>query len=103
MIKRTKYTDKDKILINNRHVELFNKSLKGIELILDGILQDLRFYNEPFLDLPKPVISTFDFIISSLIKIQKGQRLALGLDDITIAEDPEPEINIIENLDINKV
>ncbi len=103
MYKRTKYSDKDKILINNRHVELFNKSLKGIEIILDGILQDLKFYNEPFLDLPKNVISTFDFIISSLTKIQKGQRLALGLDDTPLSEETEPEINIIENLDIKKV
>lgn len=89
--------------INNLHVELFNKSLNGIELILDGILDDLKQYDGSFLDLPKSLISALDFIISSLTKIQKGQRLALGLDNESLSEDIEPKISIIENVDIKKI
>jgi len=103
MAKKTKYSDKDKLQINNRHVEIFNKSLDGIELILDGILNDLKFYDESFLDLPKTLISALDFIISSLTKIQKGQRLALGLDNENLSETAEPKISFIENIDIKKV
>ena len=98
-----KYTDTDKIRINSRHVEIFNKSLNGIELMLDGILNDLKCYDGSFLDLPKTTISTFDFIISSLTKIQKGQRLALGLDNEIISEEVEPKICIIEGVDLKKV
>lgn len=101
--KKKKYSDKEKILVNNRHVDLFNKSLNGIEVILDGILKDLAEYNESFLDLPKSLISALDFIISSLTKIQKGQRLALGLDNEIISEDIEPKISIIKGIDISKV
>ncbi len=102
-MKKKKYTDKDKVSINNRHVELFNKSLDGIELILDGILSDLKTYDESFLDLPKTLISALDFIISSLTKIQKGQRLALGLDNEVICENIEPKISIIEGVDLKKI
>jgi len=103
MVKRKQYTDKEKLEINNRHVEMFNKSLDGIELLLDGILNDLRYYDESFLELPKSLISALDFIISSLTKIQKSQRLALGLDDEVITGEVEPEINIIEGVDYTKV
>lgn len=102
-MKKKNYTDKDKLSINNRHVELFNKSLDGIEVMLDGILSDLAVYEGSFLDLPKTLISALDFIISSLTKIQKGQRLALGLDSEVISEDIEPKIKIIEGVDYSKV
>ena len=103
MVKRKKYTDKEKLEINNRHIEMFNKSLDGIELLLDGILNDLRFYDESFLELPKPLISALDFIISSLTKIQKSQRQALGLDDESTTQEVEPEISIIEGINLSKV
>ena len=34
-----------------------------------------------FLEMPKSSISTLDFLISSITKVQKGQRIALGLDE----------------------
>ena len=43
-----------------------------------------------------------DFIISSITKVQKGQRLALGLDN-EMAENEEPQINIIEGLCEGKI
>lgn len=103
MTKRKQFSDKEKLDINNRHVEMFNKSLDGIELLLDGILNDLRYYDESFLELPKSLISAMDFIISSLTKIQKSQRLALGLDSETTSQEVEPEIKIIEGVNLNKV
>lgn len=103
MVKKKNYTEKDKISINNRHVEILNKSLDGIELILNGFLKDLKKYNESFLDLPKSLISALDFIISSLTKIQKGQRLALGIDNEIISEEIEPEVKVIKGVDIKKI
>ena len=82
---------------------MFDKSLNGIEQILDGILDDLKKYDESFLDLPKTLISALDFIISSLTKIQKGQRLALRLDNEILSEDIEPKISIIKGIDIKKI
>ena len=47
--------------------------------------------------MPKNSIATLDFLISSIVKVQKGQRLALGLDENEF-EDTSPQINIIEGL-----
>ncbi len=103
MVKKKKYSDKEKKLINDRHINVFNKSLDGIEQILDGLLVELGFYADSYVELPKTVITTLDFVVSSLVKIQKGQRLALGLDNEIISDDIEPEISIIEGIDLKKI
>ena len=54
------------------------------------------------LNIPKNTLATMDFIISSITKVQKGQRLALGLDN-EMAENEEPQINIIEGLSEGKI
>ena len=38
MVKKKSYSDKEKLYINNRHVDIFNKTLEGIDIILDGVL-----------------------------------------------------------------
>ena len=103
MVKKKKYSENDKLSINHRHVDILNKSLDGIELILNGFLKDLKGYNQSFLDLPKSLISALDFIISSLTKIQKGQRLALGLDNESPSDDVEPEVNVVKGIDLKKI
>ena len=50
----------------------------------------------------KNSIATIDFLISAIGKVQKGQRLALGLDNEFIANE-EPEINIVEGLKKEKI
>ena len=55
-----------------------------------------------FLEMPKNSISTLDFLISSIIKVQKGQRIALGLDEEEF-EDTSPQINIVEGLSEDKI
>ena len=47
-------------------------------------------------------VAVLDFIISSIGKIQKGQRLALGLD-VEEYEDTSPVINIIEGVNEEKI
>ena len=52
--------------------------------------------------MPKNSIATIDFLISAIGKVQKGQRLALGLGEET-TENIEPVINIVEGLDKEKI
>lgn len=99
----TKDLNKNKIDINERHLKLFEKSLEGLEMILDGFLYDLRSYDESFLTLSKNTMSVLESVISSLIKIQKGERLALGLSDEPDDIEIEPVINIIEGVDFKKL
>lgn len=88
--------------INKRHVEFYNKSLDVLEFLLQEFAHDIKYAEFEYLDIPKNTIATFDFLISAITKIQKGQRLALGLDN-EFVENVEPEINIIDGLNQSKL
>lgn len=93
----------DKTEINEHHLRLFEKTLEGVEMILDGFLYDLRSYDESFLNLSKNTLSVLDSVVASLLKIQKGERLALGMGEDVLDIDIEPVVNIIEGVDIKRV
>ena len=88
--------------INKRHIEFFDKSLEIIGFILDEYSKELTRADIEFLEMPKNSISTLDFLISSILKIQKGHRLALGLDNLELI-DSSPQINIIEGVNEAKI
>ena len=89
-------------MINEKHIEFYDKTLSILEFILEEYSRELTRADIEFLEMPKNSIATLDFIISSITKIQKGQRLALGLDDEAV-EYSEPQINIIEGLTESKI
>ena len=88
--------------INFKHINFYDKTLEILEFMLDEYSRELVRADIEFLDVPKNTISILDFLISSIAKVQKGQRLALGLDDICPAN-AEPQINIIEGIDKSKI
>lgn len=88
--------------VNKKHIDFYNKTLDMLDFILDEYSKELTRADIEFLEMPKNSISVFDFLISSIIKVQKGQRLALGLD-VEEFEDTSPQINIIEGLAENKI
>lgn len=88
--------------INQKHIKFYDKTLKIITFILDKYSKELTCADIEFLEMPKNSIATLDFLISAITKIQKGHRLALGLDE-NIIEDISPQINIIEGLDETKI
>ena len=87
--------------INNRHIDLLNKSLDAIEFILEVFMKNLPLCTSDSADLSKNTISTLDFLISSISKIQKAHRLALNLDEES--SNPLPKINIEKQIDLNKI
>ena len=88
--------------VNERHIEFYDKTLDMLEFILAECARDIRHAEFEFLDMPKNTAAAIDFLISSIGKIQKGQRLALGLDNEYVKNE-EPEINIIEGLAKDKI
>lgn len=87
---------------NLKHINFYDKTFDILEFILDEYSKELTRADIEFLDMPKNSIAVLDFLISSITKIQKGQRLALGLDDGE-DEDNSPQINIIEGLNETKI
>ena len=88
--------------INQKHILFYDKILSSLEFILENFTQELARTDIKYLEIPKNTITTMDFIISSIGKIQKGQRLALGLD-VEEFEDTSPVINIIEGVNESKI
>ncbi len=88
--------------VNQKHIEFYDKTLEILKFILDEFSRELTRADIEFLEMPKNSISTLDFLISAIGKVQKGQRLALGLDD-DVKINEEPEINIIEGLKKEKI
>lgn len=88
--------------VNNKHIELYGKALNILEFLLTEFEHDIKYAEFEYLDIPKNTISTIDFIISAIGKVQKGQRLALGLDE-EVSVNEEPVINIVEGLSEEKV
>jgi len=103
-MKKTKEPDIQEMKkeINDRHIKFYDKTLSVLEFILDEYSRELTRADIEFLELPKNVIGTIDFLISSIGKVQKGQRVALGLDEENY-ENVEPVINIVEGLDERKI
>jgi hypothetical protein len=103
---KTKINEEDiskkKHEVNNKHIIFYDKTLSVLEFILDEFSRELTRSDIDFLEMPKNSVSTLDFLISSIGKVQKGQRLALGLDEDSY-EDTSPQINIIEGLDSAKI
>ncbi len=93
---------KKKKEINDKHILFYDKTLSALEFILDEFSRELVRADIEYLEMPKGAVSTLDFLISSIGKVQKGQRLALGLDDEK-PENIEPVINIIEGLSEEKI
>ncbi len=102
---KTKEPDKKtkKETVNLQHIIFYDKTLSVLEFILDEYSRELTRADIEYLDMPKNSVATLDFLISSIGKVQKGQRLALGLDNEEEAENSEPVINIIEGLCEEKI
>ena len=88
--------------INEKHIKFYNKTFSLLEFILDEYSRELTRADIEFLEMPKNSVATIDFLISAIGKVQKGQRLALGLDEESF-ENTEPVINIVEGLSEDKI
>ena len=100
-IKNTDIKNKRKE-INDKHIKFYDKTLSILEFVLDEFSRELTRADIEFIEMPKNSIATIEFLISAIGKVQKGQRLALGLDDEKF-ENIEPQINIVEGLAEDKI
>lgn len=88
--------------VNEKHIKFYDKTLSLLEFILDEYSKELTRADIEFLEMPKNSIATIDFLINSIGRVQKGHRLALGLDN-DLLENIEPVINIVEGLCEEKI
>lgn len=87
----------EKVEVNKRHIALFDKGLDIVEYLMKKYLEEIEAGKGK-----KATACNVEFLMSALTKAQKGQRLALNLDNEDNGE-KEPEILIVKGLDIEKI
>lgn len=92
----------EKVLANSRHNELFNKSGEVIDFLLGQLLEEIPRVRAGALKKGRATAHSMDFLLSAILKLQKGQRVALNIEveDLGVSE---PEVLIIGGLDIEKI
>lgn len=88
--------------VNERHVQIYNKLLDNVEYLLDGFSRGIVNSEYELTEIPKTAIATLDFLVSSIVKIQKGHRTALGLDNPS-EEVLDPQVSVIQGADFSKI
>ena len=94
--------EKDKIHVNNMCIDLYNKGADIIQGILNQYSHELMQGNVSK-GQARATAYNVDMCMSGLTKIQKGLRVAYGIDDNGKLYEKEPEVMIIEGFDNNKI
>ncbi|MBQ8636315.1 hypothetical protein IJX73_00840 [bacterium] len=84
--------EEEKIIANERHIQLFNDSLDVIETLL-GQYKDELSQNKA---KPRASAYNMDLIMSGISKAQKGLRVALGMDEDGNLQLNQPDVLIVE-------
>lgn len=97
-----KIAEKDKLYVNALCIDLYNKGAD----IIQGLLA--QYNNELSMGgvskgQARATAYNVDMLMSGLTKIQKGLRVAYGVDDNGKLYEKEPEVLIIEGFDKDKI
>jgi D-serine deaminase-like pyridoxal phosphate-dependent protein len=88
----------DKVAQNLLHISFYNGALE----VLESILSRYKIMAKDEKLIKKINVFNLEKIFSCIEKAQKGQRLALGMDNEE-ADIKEPEVHVVEGLDIAKI
>lgn len=99
-IEKTIIADKEET--NKTCVELFSSGADIIRALLAQYGQETQKENIPKTQA-KATAYNVDLLMSGVTKIQKGLRVAYGMDADGKLVETEPEVTIIDNLNITKI
>ena len=94
--------EKDKLYVNTLCIDLYNKGADIIQSILGQYSQELISGNVAK-GQARATAYNVDMLMSGLTKIQKGLRVAYGVDDKGNLYEKEPEVMIIEGFSQDKI
>lgn len=93
----------EKVEVNKKHIELYDKALIVADYLLNQYMKDALLVEQGKIKRGRATASNIDFLMSAIQKAQKGQRLALNIDKADVADNIEPEIAVIEGIDLKKI
>lgn len=94
-------TEEEKIKTNNDCIRLFNSGAKVIEGLLEKYTDELETGKVD--RHAKATAYNVDMLMSGVTKIQKGLRVAYGMDDNGKLFEKEPEVLVIEGINTDKI
>ena len=93
----------EKVEVNKKHIELYDKALGVAEYLLNQYMKDALLVEAGKIKRGRATATNIDYLVSAIQKAQKGQRLALNIDNADVVDNTEPEIVIIEGIDLKKI
>lgn len=97
-----KIAEKDKLYVNALCIDLYNKGADIIQGLLAQYNNELSM-GDVSKGQARATAYNVDMLMSGLTKIQKGLRVAYGVDDNGKLYEKEPEVLIIEGFDKDKI
>jgi predicted DNA-binding protein YlxM (UPF0122 family) len=88
----------EKIARNERHIRLYEQGLDVVEELLKQYMDELKANKKR----PKATAYTIDFLMNALQKAQKGQRVALSMNDDDSTDDSK-DVLVVNGIDVTKI
>lgn len=88
-----------RVKANEIHTELYDKGLEVAGLLLDKYLTDLKSGKKK----TQANAYNLDFIMKAIKNAQSGQRVSLNIDKNNDIITEEPDVVIVEGIDIEKI
>lgn len=95
-------TEEEKLAVNSQCIKLFNTGARVIEGLLTQYTDEVAQGDIPKAKA-KATAYNVDMLMSGVTKIQKGLRVAYGMDDNGKLYEKEPEVLVIEGFDQGKI
>jgi hypothetical protein len=96
-----KITEEEKMKVNESCIRMFNNGARVIEGLLGKYIAEV----EDGCKDPKAKATAYnvDMLMSGVTKIQKGLRVAYGMDENGKLYEKEPEVLVVENVSMDKI
>lgn len=94
--------EQEKIAVNNQCIKLFNNGAKVIEQLLKQYDVEVKQGDIPKTKA-KATAYNVDMLMSGVTKIQKGLRVAYGMDENGKLYEKEPEILVVDGVSMDKI
>jgi hypothetical protein len=98
----TERVEQEKIAVNNKCIQLFNDGSEVIQKLLNEYNAEIAIGNVPK-NAARATAYNIDMLMSGVTKIQKGLRVAYGMDETGKLYEKEPEVLVIEGLSMEKI
>lgn len=94
-------TEEEKLKVNSECIQMYNNGARVIQGLLGKYIQEVE---EGCTDKhAKATAYNVDMLMSGVTKIQKGLRVAYGMDENGKLFEKEPEVLVIEGLNTDKI